>query len=556
MTTIPKARKFRVKRSDPAAPQGQDERPEAMFEDHDDGFGDADFRRPDPARPASRADTEQQGKGSGNATPRGTPAATSEAELAAIRDEGLTGRQLRMARRVAQKHGLTVVSDFDAVRQLRARGVDPFAKSNMLELVGGASAGLPAKLPEPQLPATRKEAPPPAQASTGHIDEGTRAREIMKIQRDIARRRRRKVALLSVRLFFFVLIPTLIAGFYFYVLATPMFATKSEFVIQQADSGAAAGGGLGGLFSGTSMATQQDSISVQSYLLSRDALSRLDRDLGFKAHFMAPQIDALQRLDADGSNEAAYKLYKRMIQIGYDPTEGLIKMEVIAADPTVSEAFSRALIRYAEEQVDQLTARLRADQMQGAMESNADAERRMLEAQQRVVSLQEQLGVVSADVELGSRMSQIGAIETELRERRLRLESLLSNSRPNQAQVNNAQRLIENLEAELTSMRSGMTDGVQGGASLARISAELGVAQMDLTTRQALLQQAAQQLEASRIEANRQVRYLSTSVPPTAPDEATYPRAFENTLLAFLIFCGIYLMISLTASILREQVSA
>jgi capsular polysaccharide transport system permease protein len=45
-------------------------------------------------------------------------------------------------------------------------------------------------------------------------------------------------------------------------------------------------------------------------------------------------------------------------------------------------------------------------------------------------------------------------------------------------------------------------------------------------------------------------------VPPIAPDSPTYPKAFENTLLAFLIFSGIYLMISLTVSILREQVSS
>lgn len=44
------------------------------------------------------------------------------------------------------------------------------------------------------------------------------------------------------------------------------------------------------------------------------------------------------------------------------------------------------------------------------------AEVRMLEAQQSVVRLREQLGVVSADVELSSRMEQIGVVETELRE--------------------------------------------------------------------------------------------------------------------------------------------
>jgi capsular polysaccharide transport system permease protein len=52
------------------------------------------------------------------------------------------------------------------------------------------------------------------------------------------------------------------------------------------------------------------------------------------------------------------------------------------------------------------------------------------------------------------------------------------------------------------------------------------------------------------------VRYLETAVSPVAPDEPTYPRAFENTLLAFLIFGGIYLMLSLTASVLREQATA
>ena len=51
------------------------------------------------------------------------------------------------------------------------------------------------------------------------------------------------------------------------------------------------------------------------------------------------------------------------------------------------------------------------------------------------------------------------------------------------------------------------------------------------------------------------MRYLSLSVSPVPPDEPTFPRAFENTLVTMLILLGIYLMISMTAAILREQVS-
>jgi len=71
-----------------------------------------------------------------------------------------------------------------------------------------------------------------------------------------------------------------------------------------------------------------------------------------------------------------------------------------------------------------------------------------------------------------------------------------------------------------------------------------------------VLQSALEAKRQAEIEANKQVRYLSLSVRPVPSQDATYPRAFENTVLAFLIFSGIYLMISLTASILREQVSS
>ena len=481
-----------------------------------------------------------------------TPQAAEGADATAA--EEFTGRQLRLARRIAQKHGIDAASDRDAVAKLRARGIDPFDRANTMALVPAQSgAALPARAETARVPAdaVAQPAPPP-----GAPPDEDRGETVARIQRDIARRRRRRLALLGIRLAFFVGLPTLIAGFYFYAIATPMYATKSQFVIQQADSAAAGSQGLGGLFSGTGLATQQDSVAVQNYLLSRSALARLDDDLGFVEHFSDPEIDPLQRLEPDATGEDAHALYARKVTIGYDPTEGHLDMEVIAADPLTSAAFSEALIGYAEEQVDQLTARLRADQMAGAMESYERAEERMNGAQDRVVDLQEELGVVSAEAELSSRYNQIAAIETALREQRLQLDQLLSVRRPNQSRVEGVERTIAQLEGELAELRAGLTEAQSGDANLARVTAELGVAQIDLETRQLLLQQAAQQLEMARIEANRQVRYLSTSVPPVAPDAPAYPRAFENTALAFLIFAGIYLMLSLTVAILREQVSA
>lgn len=552
----PKAKKYRIRRpgvaaaataAQAAAPRDDDpaQRPtgprrlnpmeEAALGPQEDGFGEGRF-----PTAAGAGETAPQEDGP-----------TIDEEIAAIRKEGLTGRQLRMARRVAQKHGLPATSDFDAVRRLRREGIDPFQRATMLELVSAEGATDVEKAGGVSLPQTVDKTKLP---STDIYDDAARARSVMQIQRDIAQRRRRKMVLLLTRLAFFVFLPTLIAGYYYTRVATPMYATKSEFVIQQADSGG--GGGLGSLFSGSGLATSQDSITVQSYLTSRDAMLRLDQDVGFKAHFSQEHIDPIQRLDADATNEEAYKLYKRNVKIGYDPTEGIIKMEVVAASPEISALYSEALISYAEERVDALTQRKRDDQMAGAVASYEEAERKMFEAQAEVLRLQEEMGVIDASGETSSIMSQITNYEVQLLDKQLQLQQLLDNPRPNQARVDGTRGDIARLENLIGELRAKLTEDSEGSGSLASISGRLTVAQTNWQTRTLLMQQALEQLEMARIEANKQTRYLSLGVTPVAPDEPTYPRAFENTLLAFLIFAGLYLMASLTASILREQVSA
>jgi capsular polysaccharide transport system permease protein len=490
-----------------------------------------------------------------------------ETDMDAIRREGLTGRQLRMARRIAQKHNLPATSDFDAVRLLREQGLDPFKRSNMLELVmpqaggehreGGPPdvfAGLPATTggAGSQLPQTvpAKQTLPSTELSPAE----TRTREIGNIQRDIANRRRRKLWLLMVRLAFFVMLPTFAAGWYFYMAATPMYATKSEFLILQADN--AGGSGLGGLLSGTQFATNQDAIAVQSYLQSKDAMLRLDRDVGFKSHFKQPDIDPIQRLNPEPSNEEAYRTFKKNVKIGYDPTEGVVRMEVIAADPNVSTEFSKKLISYAEERVNNLTQQKRGDQMADAMTSFENAENQRREAQRHLVDLQVQGAMLDPEAAIASIRSQMNSLEGQLQEKQLQLAALLDNARPNQSRVDGARADIRRYEKLLADLSGKMTDVSQGENSLAALSVNIQMAQADLATRDMLLQSALQQVEQTRMEANRQVRYLTISVQPVPSEEPSYPRSFENTVLAFLIFGGIYLMISLTASILREQVTS
>jgi capsular polysaccharide transport system permease protein len=566
MTTKPKARKFRIKRN-PPVPASVEASQSASAEESVEPrrpVGPQPVHRPahpqaEPLQASAKPDGSDQGP-SPAAPPRegeveSATEVSGEQDMDAIRREGLTGRQLRMARRVAQKHGLAPTSDFDAVRLLRAEGIDPFQRSNMLELVvpqGGDSAAAngssQGRIQLPQtVPAGGRNMP-----STEVNPMERRMREISDIQADITRRRRRKMALLVVRLLFFVGLPTIMGGYYFYKIATPMYATESQFLIIQ-NEGSGGLGPLGGLLP-TQFANSADSIATQSYLQSKDAMLRLDRDVGFVSHFSQPDIDPIQRMDPEASNEEAYKFYKKNVKIGYDPTEGMIRMEVIAANPQVAAVYSEHLLDYAEERVNGLSQQKREDGMRDARIAYEQTVTQRREAQEDLIKLQIENGV-DPEAVIASIRGQITNYETLLLEKELELAALLDNPRPNRAKVDGVQGDVRRIGVQLDRLNERMSNATEGTNSLAQQAVALQLAQADLAAADMALQSSQTQMEQARTEAQRQVRYLTIAVRPVASQTASYPRRFENTILTFLIFAGIYLMLSLTASILKEQVT-
>ena len=218
-------------------------------------------------------------------------------------------------------------------------------------------------------------------------------------------------------------------------------------------------------------------------------------------------------------------------------------------------AYPEQLIEYAEDRVDKLSQEKRFDAVKTAEQSLAEAKEERRSAQRRLVQLQEGT-ILDPEGEIANIRALIANAELQLQEKLLALNTQLANPRPNEARVEALRGEVEVLEAELAKQNARLNQATSGAASLASQAAEIQMAQADLMTADLVLQSALETKRQSEIEANKQVRYLTVAVEPVASEDPSYPRAFENTLLTFLIFSGIYLLISLTVSVLREQVSS
>lgn len=383
-----------------------------------------------------------------------------------------------------------------------------------------------------------------------------RAERVEAIRRDLVRRRRRKGGGLLLKLFFCVMLPTTLVGYFLWFVASDMYQSESKFMVQSADgAGGAQGSSLLASFVGGGGGIN-DPVAVQSYVSSRDVLRLLDGEQAWIAHFQAPTLDILNRLEPDASFEEAFRHYEEMVNISFDPTEGIIEMDVVAADPDTARRFNQAIIRYAEGMVDDLASRIRTDAISDAERNLREAERDLKAAQLAEAEMRKKLEVFSVDGEVTATMGLIAGMESELEGLIARLTNLRRVTSDQDPRVQRIQNQVDTLRGRIVERRSSITGGTsRDQGSLADIKVEMMRAQIDVQSALAIFTAALDARELARANATRQHRYLSVVAAPSLPDEPNYPRKPQMLALAFIGFLGFYIVASLTVSLIREQAS-
>ncbi|MEM7056638.1 MAG: hypothetical protein AAF557_03550 [Pseudomonadota bacterium] len=418
---------------------------------------------------------------------------------------------------------------------------DPDQKAARAAPQGGGKRGS-------ALPALRPDIKPDTPA--------LRAERVEAIRRDLVRRRRRKGGGMLVKLLLFVVVPTLAVAWFLWFQASDMYKSETTFQVRGAEAAATGPSGIfGALLGGGGGSSLFDPVAVQTYITSRDLLVRLDADHAWIAHFQDPDLDFWHRLPADASFEDAFDSYQSMVSVSYDPTEGILEMELVAADTESARRFSRAIIGYAEEMVDSLSDRIREDALRDSEQYVAEAEAEWKAAQAALAKAQELNKIFSVEGEVAQKTTLIGTLEAEL----LVLEAKLTNLRQVASEADpRIQRLrtqVSTKKDQIADLRASIAGGSADQETLAELNASMMSARLNVETAMLKLTSSVQQRDAARTNASRQHRYLEVVAQPSLPDRANYPKKPEMTALAFLGFLGFYIIASLTLSLIREQAS-
>jgi capsular polysaccharide transport system permease protein len=343
---------------------------------------------------------------------------------------------------------------------------------------------------------------------------------------------RRRGTIIRLMFLGFVAVPTLCATLYFGLIATPRYVSEAQFLVTRA--GGARPSGLDALMKTLGGSQRVDDSSVVTgYLLSRDAVRAIEKELPLREMFSRPEADLFSRFPRfwrSASFERLYDYFQDRVAVTQDPKTGLTVLTVQAFRPTDSQAVAAAMLELAEGAVNELNKRAEADTLNFAWGELERAQKKLVDAQQTLTAFRTQELLVDPTRTSAAVLDTITKLTRE-RVQVLAQRDQVAVSAPKSPAMQSLSARVDALQKQIDEERAKLAGGAGSLAPTVsdyeRLTLLRDLAEKDVGAAQAALQLA-------REEAQRQHLYIQIPVTPNLADESLEPQRLRAIATAFV----------------------
>ena len=351
-----------------------------------------------------------------------------------------------------------------------------------------------------------------------------------------AQSRRRKITFLS--FIPCVVVPVLLAVVYFGWIAADRYAVETKFSIRSPSGPSPSD--IVGLVSGVSSSgsTDVDSYIVADFIESRDLLDRLESRIDLRAMFDTDKADFIRRFDSTKPSEDFVKYLGRMVSVYYDLGSQIITVEAQAFTPEDAHLLASEIVTISGNLVNEISEQSRADTVGRAQAEVERAEDLLRKDRAALAQFREAQQEVDPAQSVAAQQQLLGGIEGQLLSKQSERATLLEFLTEDAPQIKILDSQIAALKTQIEEQKSLFGTGIDGqGIDLDSLTARVGTFEelsVDLQFRQQAYLTALASLEAARIEADRQQRFLALFIRPLMPQKAIYPQRALNIGLALI----------------------
>lgn len=353
-------------------------------------------------------------------------------------------------------------------------------------------------------------------------------------------------------LFLTVVIPNIMLLLYLTCIASPQYISEAHFMVRgEHSSGGMPLAMMMQTGSGESV-TSDDTFAVQDYLVSRDAMALLLRDDDLARVYSHQGADFLARFPnwySRSDQEGFYKYYKNHVKARIDADTSLSVLTVRTFSADDSQRIARALIKAAENLVNDINRRQRANLVEaGQKEVNATLDK-IRDLQTRLAAFRNTSAMIDPEKQSEPLVSSQYALQSLLTATQMRLDQTRQTS-PDSPAIAVYRQQIDILRKELDAASARLTGDPKS------LVPQL-TAYDSLTIQRQILQQVLASeitsLQSAKTRADHQMVFLEEVTKPDKPDYPAYPPTIKVMAISILCCYGLYVMGRLLVAGAREH---
>ena len=346
-----------------------------------------------------------------------------------------------------------------------------------------------------------------------------------------------------------VVMPMAVIMSYLLLIASDQYVSRGSIIISEERSSSS---NFDLSFLGlANSAADNDALVLKSFVLSKDMLTFLDEKLSIRAHYANSGVDVVSRLASDATAEEFFEYYESMVALEYDREAKLLTLTVRAFDRTFARDVVQKVIERSEEFIDALNDKISREQLRFFENELVRSERKLQKIKSQLVAFQNRHKIFSTQAEGETIIATISALETQVAQKQSELKGKLTFASDSSPQVVALRTEITALKAQIDSEKERLTGG--GSISLAQIDAEYREIKLNAEFVTNLYKSNLSALEAARIEAARQLKFLIVVSEASLADDSEHPDEVYIGITSLLVCLMLFAIMSVVIAIIREH---
>jgi len=344
---------------------------------------------------------------------------------------------------------------------------------------------------------------------------------------------------------------SLLAAFYWGLIASDRYVSEAHIIIQKTDLAGGQSPDFSSLL-GSGGGNRADQLLLRDHLRSVDMLNKLDAKLDLRAHYSDWGHDPLSRMwFKDAPLEHFHRHFLSRISVEYDDYAGVVIIKSQAYDAETAQAITATMVSEGERHMNAMAHSLAQDQVAFLEKQVSEMGVRAIQARQVMLSFQNKKGMASPQNAAENLVGIINRLEGQLADLRTHRATLLGYLMPNSPNIIEVEQQIAAVEKQINQEQARLVS--PGGMMLNSTVEEYQRLQMDAEFAQDIYKTALVALEQGRIEASRTLNKVTLLQTPTLPQYPLEPRRMYNIVVFILFTLMLAGIMHLLAAIIRDH---